>query len=773
MKRLLCLLLTLCLLLPCLFLTACTPAEEPGNGEGGDSPITEGKDTPTLSFTLLDDGTYSVSKGGLGYAREIVIPATYNDKPVTQIMAKGFANATFEKITIPASIQVIGPGAFNGCSYFKEITLPQGLKEIGDNTFNACTYLEAINIPVGVARIGNNAFKDCTSLTGVTVPEGVEEIGAQAFWGCVNIKSFSLPNTLKTVGYMAFAIIGEETLEEPHELQYNTLDGNKYLGNTQNPRLVLVELGDKSVTQYAIPTDTRIIYSYALAGSAFSSVSIHADVTNISAYAFLSCENLTAVHIPDKVSVVGERAFRGCKNLKKVTGMNFIEEIGDYAFSGCSTASNSFEINIGSTLKVIGTGVFPSVSALKRTTDKDVTYVGNSQNPYLIAIRALNPSATNSYTINPNTKIIYENAFQNCTLITSILIPEGVRKLASGAFRGCSNLNHVSMPNSLEIIEASAFRNCSRLPSVVIPDSVTYIGVGAFYGCSSIAKITIPFVGTAPTGGNVLFGSIFGATTVAQQVTRLPKALHTVIVTGGTTIGSAAFSDCEYIESITLPASLKYIGEAAFFFAKALSAVHISDLAAWCDVVMETPASSPFNYPGRLYLNGKQVKELQIPDGVTSINTFAFMNTLGITKVVIPDSVTVLGDDCFKNCKDLTTVEFGKGVTEIKSSAFENCTKLTDLTLPPNLEILESSSLRGCSSLTEIVLPKSLYFIGDRAFKSCDSLEKVTFSGKLHWQAVTARTATEGEKLFLFMKGKNATYLVEDYADCYWVRRQK
>ncbi|MBQ2757772.1 MAG: leucine-rich repeat protein, partial [Clostridia bacterium] len=633
MKRLLSLLLILCLLVPCLVLTACGPDKEPGDGEGGSTPSTEDKDTPTLRFILLEDDTYSVSKGGLGYAREIVIPATYNGKPVTRIAANGFSSAGFEKITIPESIQVIGSGAFKNCADFKEIALPGGLREIGDETFSGCVYLEQINIPTSVTRIGNAAFMGCTSLTSVTVPEGVTEIGAQAFWGCVNITSFSLPNTLKTVGNMAFAIIGEETLEKPHGLQYNSLDGNKYLGNAQNPRLVLVELGDKSVTEYAIPTDTRIIYSYALAWSSIAGISMHADVAGISAYAFLECTALTAVHIPDKVSVVGERAFYGCRSLKRVTGMNFIEEIGDYAFSGCSTASNSFEINIGSTLKVIGNGVFPSTTALKRTADKNVTYIGNTENPYLIAIRAQSTSSVNNYTINPNTKIIYEGAFQSCNLITSIIIPEGVVQLATGAFRNCSNLNYVSMPHTLELVGPRAFYGCNRLPSIIVPDSVTYIGESAFYGCTSMAKITIPFVGTAPGGGNVLFGSIFGAATVAQHVSRVPKALRTVIVTGGTTIGNAAFSDCEYIESITLPASLKHIGDGAFFFTKKLSEVYINDLSAWCNVTIASASASPFTYAQTLYVNDKRIGELQIPDGVTAISTFAFMNVQNITKV--------------------------------------------------------------------------------------------------------------------------------------------
>lgn len=768
MKRLFCLLLVLLLICPCFALTGCTPTDDPDDGE---TPSTgSNKDIPALNFTLLENDTYSVSKGGLGYAKEIVIPETYEGKPVTQIAANGFANSGFEKITVPTSIKVIGAGAFKGCADFKEITLPQGITEIGDNTFDGCVYLESIDIPVGVTRIGSYAFAGCTSLTTVTVPEGVTEIGEGAFWGAKNITTFTLPNSLKIVGGGAFFIIGEETLSEPHGLQYNLLDGNKYLGNAQNPRLVLIELGDKSVESYTLHSDTRIISCYAFSEAAISSIALHGEVTNISERAFRLCSNLTTVHIPDKVTVIGKYAFASCRKLNKVTGLNFIEKIEDGAFFGCSSSASSFSINIGSTLKSIGRNVFPSENALKCTTDKNVSYVGNTQNPYLIAVRAEKKSSTNNYTINTNTKIIYESSFDNCDLITEILIPEGVFLIAYDAFYHCDNLSYVSLPKSLEVIMEDAFHTCKRLPSIVIPENVVYIGDGAFKSCSSMAKITLPFVGRTPNGGgNALFGSIFGAQNVGQQVSRVPKALHNVVITGSTSIGNAAFSDCESIESITLPASLKYIGEGAFFFAKNLKQIYIEDIAAYCNITMVSAFSTPFTNEAYLYLNNKRVQELTIPDGVESIPTFAFFNCQGLTKVTIPDSVTLLGDDCFKNCKTLTTVEFGKNVTEIRSSAFENCAELVDLVLPENLEILESSSLRGCSKLTEITLPKSLRFIGDRAFKSCDSLEKVTFENKSGWQAVTGRLDTKGEKMMLWMKGKNATYLVEDFTEYYWV----
>ena len=769
MKRLLSLLLLLCLLCPCILLVGCQTTKDPDENEG-DTNAATGEAGPSLSFTLLENGTYRVSKGGLGYAKAIVIPETYNGKPVTEIATNGFTNAGFETITIPASIKVIGAGAFSGCADFKHITLPQGITEIGDNTFNGCVYLEEINIPTGVTRIGSYAFSGCTSLTSVTVPEGVTEIGDRAFWGASNITSITLPNSLKTVGGCAFFIIGEETLKEPHGLQYNLLDGNKYLGNAQNPRLVLVELGDKSVETYTVHSDTRIIASYAFDEAAFSSIDLHDEVTGISERAFRLCRSLTSIHIPDKVTVLGSYAFVSCKKLTNVTGLNFIEIIEDGAFYNCSTAAKSFSINIGSTLQSLGRSVFSNENALKCTTEKNVSYIGNAQNPYLIAIRAENKSSANNYTINANTKIIYESSFDNCDLITDIIIPEGVFLIGYDAFYHCDNLSYVSLPNSLKIIMEDAFHTCKRLPSIVVPQNVVYIGDGAFEGCSGLSKITLPFVGRTPNGGgNALFGSIFDAQNISQQVSRVPKALHTVIITGSTAIGNAAFSDCEYIESITLPASLTYIGEGAFFFAKKLQRVHIEDISAYCAINMVNAASTPFAYNASLYINNKRVSELVIPEGTTVIGSFAFMNAQNITKVTIPDSVTMLGDDCFKNCRDLAVVEFGTGVKEIKSSAFENCTEIEQLKLPVNLEILESSSLRGCNKLTEITLPKTLRFIGDRAFKSCDALEKVTFENKSGWQAVANRVDTEGESMFLWMKGKNALYLTEEYTECYWV----
>lgn len=771
MKKLLCLLLACLLFGSTLMLAACNrgSTDDPDGQKQPTGDILSSEEA-ALSFTLLDNGTYSVSKGGLGYAKEIVIPDTYNGKPVTQLAPSAFSGAAFDKITIPESITVIGAGAFNNCANVKHITLPSSITAIPDNTFNSCIYLEEITIPAKVTFIGANAFNGCTALTSVTVPQGVTSIGAGAFYGCRNLKSITLPSTLEMVGAGAFTVAKEdEVFTEFDPLAYYKLDGNLYLGNDQNPRLVLILLGNKGETSYTVHADTRVIYSSAMAYTALETVTLHENITHISDYAFYGSSALTAIHVPDKVTEIGSYAFARCSNLKKVTGLNYVTHIGEGAFISCASG---MAINIGSTLQTIGNNVFGGSTSMKRTNEEGLTYIGNADNPYLILIRAIDRNKRSAYTINSQTKFIYEYAFRDCDLMTEITIPEGVVKLARYAFRDCDKLNYVQMPSSLTIIEPYAFLNCKKITSIIVPDNVTYIGDSAFQGCSGIAKITLPFVGRTPTGGNLLFGSIFGASSIGQHVSRVPSALHEVVITGGTTIGAGAFSDCEHIESITLPASLTTIGEGAFFFTKSLKRVYLSDISAWCAVTVTNSSSSPFTSGASLYLNSKKVTDLVIPDTVTAIQPFTFIGCHGIKNITIGNAVLSIGDDSFKDCPDIETVTLGSSVTEIRSSAFENCTALTSITLSPVLEILDSSSLRGCILLKEITLPKTLRFIGDHTFKNCDSLEKVVFEEKFGWGTTDNRIAISGDRVFLWFKGKNAQYLTEDYVEYYWVRKQ-
>ena len=243
---------------------------------------------------------------------------------------------------------------------------------------------------------------------------------------------------------------------------------------------------------------------------------------------------------------------------------------------------------------------------------------------------------------------------------------------------------------------------------IVIPESVTYsaaicsvtsIGDEAFTGCSGLTSVTIP--------------------------------------SSVTSIGSYAFSGCSGLTSITIPNSVTSIGKSAFFGCSGLTSVHISDLSAWCNIEFQPfvdyegwvekdseGSTNPLWYAHHLYLNGKEVKELVIPNTVTSIKDGAFSLCHGLTSVTIPNSVTSIGDIAFYGCSDLSSISIGNSVTKIGCAAFAY-SNITSVEIPYSVTHVFREAFRQCNSLTSITIPNSMTSIGGYAFSDCNSLQSV------------------------------------------------
>ncbi len=255
-------------------------------------------------------------------------------------------------------------------------------------------------------------------------------------------------------------------------------------------------------------------------------------------------------------------------------------------------------------------------------------------------------------------------------------------------FSGC-NLKSIKLPNSVTSIGQYAFIQCTGLTSVTIGNSVTSIGKCAFVWCSGLTSVTIP-------------NSV-------------------------TSIGYGAFGDCSGLTSVTIGNSVKSIDNAAFANCTGLKKVIVEDIVAWCGISFIDLNSNPLNNAHHLYSDeNTEIKDLKIPDGVTSIGQYAFYDCTGLTSVTIPNSVTSIGDLAFKGCSSLTSVTIPNSVTSIGYRAFAECTGLTSVTIPNSVTSIGDGAFNGCSGLTSVTIGNSVKSIGESAFYGCSSLASIT-----------------------------------------------
>ena len=249
-------------------------------------------------------------------------------------------------------------------------------------------------------------------------------------------------------------------------------------------------------------------------------------------------------------------------------------------------------------------------------------------------------------TIPSRISCINNYAFYGCTSITSVIVKEGVTEIGNYAFKDCTSLTDVKIPGSLSIIHYEAFDGCTSLNAVHIPDINTWCSI--IFESSEANPLSY---------AKKLY--IDG-----ELVTEL------VIPNGFTTINNYAFYNCNSIISVTIPPSVTEIYDASFYNATGLNAVYITDMAAWCNIDFKSSSSNPLYYAHSLYLNGELANTVVVPDGVTKIGNYAFVNFNSLNTVIIPDSVTEIGAYAFSQCKRLNNVVLGKGVTKIGNYAF-------------------------------------------------------------------------------------------------------
>lgn len=362
-----------------------------------------------------------------------------------------------------------------------------------------------------------------------------------------------------------------------------------------------------------------------------------------------------------------------------------------------------------------------------------------------------------SYTIKDN-EVTITDCSRSATVIEIPAELEGypVTAIGEAAFNNCTNLTQVILPDTITEIGKYAFSGCTSLTSFTIPNGVTSIGDRAFYDCHSLTSITIP-------NGIINIGSfVFSGCKNLTQVI-LPDSLKE--------IGKYAFSSCTSLTSFTIPNSVTSIGEGAFDNCASLTAVDIPENVIdfegftfrWCtqleNINVDTNNAQFSSVDGVLYNKEKTVllryppakaqTTYTILDGVTDIGEKAFSDSLNLTAITLPESVVNIGEGAFSFCKSLSSVNIPYGAKSIGSSAFSHaeniesislpnsiedigdgafswCTSLKTIKIPEGVTTVADSTFSGCTSLGSITIPNSVTYIGEDAFYNCTSLTSVT-----------------------------------------------
>ena len=690
-----------------------------------------------LKFTINSaTDTYTVTGKGTCTDINIVIPYTYNGKPVTSIGSYAFSGCKgLTSITIPNSVTSIESSAFIDCTSLTSITvdenntkyksidgnlyskdgkaliqyalgkkdtsfvIPNSVTSIEFCAFSSCTSLTSVTIPDSVTSIGGYAFYNCTSLTSVTIPDSVISIGDSAFYGCTSLTSVTIGDSVNSIGRSALSICTSLTIY--CEAESKPSGWNSYWKDSDCP--VVWDCNNNEIAsdgkiytvingvRYCIKNSTATVthqpsnIEEANIPESIIYKGVSYSVTSIGEKAFDGCTSLTSVTIGNSVTSIGEYAFYNCTSLTSITIPDSVTSIGGSAFSGCPIENAIIPTN--------------AISYITKRNLKTVVINGGKS----IENDAFSGySGLTSITIGDSVTSIGDNAFGGCTGLTSINYLGTIEDWCNIDFSDTyanplyytKNLyingelvTNIAIPNTITEIKAYAFYNCTSLTSVTIPDSVTSIGYQAFYGCTGLTSVTI---------GNSV-----------------------------TSIGEDAFYNCTGLTSIN------YLGT-------------IED---WCNIDFSDTYANPLYYTKNLYINGELVTNIAIPNTITEIKAYAFYNCTSLTSVTIPDSVTSIGYQAFYGCtienaiiptnaishipnSDLKTVVINGGKS-IENDAFSGCSGLTSITIGDSVTSIGDDAFSGCTGLTSVTIGDSVTSIGNDAFRDCTGLTSINYLGTI------------------------------------------
>lgn len=675
--------------------------------------------TDVLSFTLREDGTYSVQKGAYFNKFAVVtVPETYNGAKVSVISASAFAYASGIKIiNIPDTIEIIEVGtAFTGTSKLEEINIyetgnavsPRYSSHEGVLYSRDVAGLELAVFPSGKSGeyviydgtklIGSRAFYNAYNVTSVTIPGSVAIIMPSAFMGCRNIETLTIldsdnPNEesgLKIADHAFYNLRNLTTVNLPARLSSFSPAMFSSTGKLSTINIA------KGCSMYASKNgmvtnaagDTLIYCPSGRTGY----VRIPAGIATIAAGSFMQHYSITEVYVSYSVATIENNAFKLCTNLQTLT------------FEGSPSA-------VGMT---VGKQAFMRCYALKNVIfekESAVTEIG-------------------------------EEAFSSCNVLGDLTLPATLTKIGSLAFKDCLPIRKVVIAEGNKNIEVAmdAFEGCVRLLTITIPSTMETLPIEAIAACPSVRSIDIAENNPYFSSDGLIIYNANKTELLFYSKTNTPENGEYTPIDSVVKIRGGAFRNNDRIKVLNIGKNIEEIGDYAFAGMSALTTVNFEDSTSALTL-------------GKGVLQGTgSLGNIVLPSRIREISEEMFRNS-AIAVVTIGSSVTVIGKNAFTGCTGLMEIIFAEGcnIETIPESAFENVAAGT-ITIPKSVKVIESRAFANVSAseiifeegsvlttigdgaftgsgLVSISLPSSVTTLGKGVFKGAKKLTSVSLDG--------------------------------------------
>ncbi|MBE6741500.1 MAG: hypothetical protein E7570_04265 [Ruminococcaceae bacterium] len=682
-----------------------------------------------------------------------------------------FAGSKLEYIKLPAfrgddkrDKMIFQTGVFEGCSNNIEVDFNNMLiTELPDDTFNGAT------------------------ISNVILPQSLEEIEMDAFYGATVNCDIHLPDSVRIINSAAFAYAKLKNVYLSESLRYisnhafckATFDGNVVFDESSyDIELDMYAFSETNIESFNFTSQIKEV-GQSVFQDCRKLKTVTADddcvLETIGSYAFSSCYQLETVEIPDSVRTISGNAFYDCLHMTEVqiSEDSHLESIGNYAFYQCQKITS---FTFPDSLKRIGTNAF------YLTKIESINFGKNSKLEYIDQQAFYNCSSLKSLKIPKKLKQIGKQAFA-VSGIRSITYENGAELISIGesAFSLCRALTSVRLPNTITYMGASAFEECTKLQTINIPSGVTSIPDKAFYN-DAILETVIP--DTVTEIGNSSFYKCEKVTSIPKSICSIGSSAFvnsgiTAVDFSGTTqsinIGSKAFSACNYLTTVNLSDSDVYLYDYAFSSCGSLKTVLLSD------TITSIPTSAFMN---------SGIESITLPSSLKNIGDSAFSGCYRLKNINIPATVVKINELAFSGCTALENVNFANSEASITlgNYAFNRCTSLQEISLPNNITAIPKycfsysgieqinlpsaltkidTSAFAQTNIYEIWIPDSVTTINSEAFIDCKNLHNVRLSDESKLSKIESYAFSGCEKLTTFYFGDSLTKIGSyAFSDC-------